>query len=268
MVRLRVVGADDRSPAERAEALHRARDSAAARARLDAVLGHLTRAQQRVETLRAEGAEPLEPLDDPSLWAALDEAYLELDRYLAELVHEAAIYPTCSPRCPACCTDAPPVLAVEALRMVRALRELERGDQHLQRAAEQARSFDKLLRERMRVDGDIDTSAPAYRRTQLAWRHLGYPCPVLGEDGSCAAYESRPVACRVHFHVEDAAMCEPSHPQFLAVERPPVWGHPREAEVELALATISRLLELPSVSNLQRGLAQLAQLDQLDQDEH
>jgi murein DD-endopeptidase MepM/ murein hydrolase activator NlpD len=42
---------------------------------------------------------------------------------------------------------------------------------------------------------------------------------------------------RAHVHVEDPAHCEPRSPRFLIAERPPVWGHPRECEVEIALAT-------------------------------
>jgi Fe-S-cluster containining protein len=80
---------------------------------------------------------------------------------------------------------------------------------------------------------------------------------VLGDDGSCSAYEARPLSCRAHVHVEDPAHCAPQSPRFTIAERPPVWGHPRECEVELALAAISRLLELPGVPNLQWGLARL-----------
>lgn len=253
MVRLRVVEPDGRDASERAQALHGVRDSPEARARLGQVLDHLRRAQARIELLHAESRDPF---GDQSLWTQLDQAYLALDRYLAELLHEAAIDPSCGPRCSACCTDAPPVLAVEAVRVARALREQPGGEQRLQRASEQASAFIKLLRERMRIDNQvIDTSDPRYRRAQLAWRHLGYRCPVLGEDGNCSAYDARPLACRVHYHVEDPAYCEPNNPRFLAAERPPVWGHPREAEVELILATISRLLELDPVPNLQLGLA-------------
>lgn len=253
MVRLRVVEPDERGPDERAQALHRVRDSPAARARLAQVLDHLRQAQARIELLRAEARDPL---DDEALWTSLDLAYLTLDRYLAELLHAAAIDPSCGPRCSACCTDAPPVLAVEALRVARSLREQPQGERQLQRASEQAAAFIKLLRERMRVDSQpIDTSDPRYRRAQLAWRHLGNQCPVLGEDGNCSAYDARPLACRVHYHVEQPRYCEPSDTRFLAAERPPVWGHPREAEVELKLATISRLLELPPTPNLQLGLA-------------
>ena len=253
MVRLRVVEPDGRSASERAQALHRVRDSPDARARLAQVLAHLRQAQVCIEQLHTEGRDPVE---DETFWTSLDEAYLALDRYLAELLHEAAIDPSCGSRCSACCTDAPPVLAVEALRVARALRELPEGEQRLQRASEQAAAFIKLLRERVRVEHEpIDTSDPRYRRAQLAWRHLGYRCPVLGEDGNCSAYEARPLACRVHYHVEDPAYCEPSNPRFLAAERPPVWGHPREAEVELILAAISRLLELEPVPNLQLGLS-------------
>ena len=255
MVRLRVVDEDGRSAEQRAQALHTARNGEPARARLTSILDALGRAQAQIERDLEAGQDPLAASE---LWTTLDLAYEHLDRYLAELLHEAAVDPTCAARCSACCTDVPPVLSVEALRMVRVLRHHERGQIYLQRAVDQARNFQKLLLERMRVRDEIDTSDPRYRRAQLAWRHLGYPCPVLDDEGNCSVYAARPLACRVHSHVEDAAHCEPRSPRFLHAERPPVWGHPREAEVELALATISRMLGLPSVPNLQWGLARLA----------
>ena len=59
MVRLRVVDQDGRSPAERAEALHRARDTPAARERLASIVEKLGEAQARVEALFGEGSDPV-----------------------------------------------------------------------------------------------------------------------------------------------------------------------------------------------------------------
>ena len=159
------------------------------------------------------------------------------------------------PRCSACCTDLPPVLPVEALRTVRALRDRPDGRVRLQRAVDQTRAFQKVLLEHTGSGARIDATAPAYREAQLAWRRLGHPCPVLGDDGNCSAYAARPLSCRAHVHVEDPAHCEPRSPRFLIAERPPLWGHPRECDVELALVTIGKHLGLQRAPNLQWGLA-------------
>ncbi len=254
MVRLRVVADDGRSPAQRAQDLHRARDRDEAREQLAAVLEPLREAQRCIKATIVEARTPT-PAIPERVWDLLDAAYVALDRYLADLLHEAAIDPTCGPRCSACCADLPPILPVEALRMVRALWRRPDGQRRMQRAVEQTRAFQKVLLAHTGSRAQLDGTEPSYREAQIAWRRLGHPCPVLGNDGSCSAYESRPLSCRAHLHVEDPAHCEPGSPRFLIAERPPVWGHPRECGVELALATISKLLGLPGAPNLQWGLA-------------
>ena len=254
MVRLRVVDEDGRSAAQRGQDLHRARDRDEAREHLAAVLTPLREAQRKLEATIAEGGRA--KLSEP-VWSLIDRAYEALDHYFADLLNEAAIDPACGPRCSACCTDLPPILPIEALRMVRSLRRSEHGHARLQRAVEQARAFQRVLLTHSGPRPKLDGTEPSYRQAQLAWRRLGHPCPVLGDDGNCSAYEARPLSCRAHVHVEDPAHCEPNSPRFLIAERPPLWGHPRECEVELALAAISKLLELPGAPNLQWGLASM-----------
>lgn len=254
MVRLRVVAEDGRSPTQRAQELHRARDQPEARQRLAAVLEPLRDVAATIEAALAAG-EPASLSD--AAWARIDDAYVALDRYFAELLGEAEIDPACGPRCSACCTDLPPILPIEALRMARALRRRSDGGLRIQRAVEHARAFQSMLLAHTSSREKLDASDTDYRRAQLAWRRLGHPCPVLGDDGNCTEYEVRPLSCRAHVHVESPAHCEPNSPRFLIAERPPLWGHPRECEVELALAAIGKLLDLPGVPNLQWGLARL-----------
>jgi Fe-S-cluster containining protein len=254
VVRLRVVDSDGRSPAQRAQDLHRARDRSEAREQLAAVLAPLHEAQRGIEAaiVATKSAAPAIP---ERTWDLIDAAYLALDRYLADLLHDAAIDPACGPRCSACCTDLPPILPVEGLRMARALHRKPDGRRRMQRAVEQTRAFQAVLVAHTGTQSKLDGTEPSYREAQIAWRRLGHPCPVLGDDGNCSAYESRPLSCRAHTHVEDPAHCEPNSPRFLVAERPPVWGHPRECEVEIALATISKLLGLVGAPNLQWGMA-------------
>lgn len=254
MVRLRIVADDGRSPAQRAQELHRARDRPEARELLAAVLEPLREAQRIIETAIASAGAAAPKLPDRT-WELIDQAYAALDRYLADLLHTAAIDPACGSRCSACCTDLPPILPVEGLRMVRALWRRKDGQRRMQRAVEQTRAFQTVLLAHTGSQAKLDGTEPSYREAQIAWRRLGHPCPVLGDDGNCSEYESRPLSCRAHVHVENPVHCEPSSPRFLIAERPPVWGHPRECEVEIALATISKLLGLQGTPNLQWGLA-------------
>ncbi|HLT36496.1 MAG TPA: YkgJ family cysteine cluster protein, partial [Enhygromyxa sp.] len=214
MVRLRIVADDGRSPAQRAQDLHRARDRPEAREQLAAVLDPLRDAQRCLEAALAD-ADPDAVAIPSRFWQLLDQAYLALDRYLADLLHTAAIDPSCGPRCSACCTDLPPILPIEGLRMIRALSQRDDGPRRLQRAIEQTRAFQEVLRAHTRSTAPPDATDPGYREAQIAWRRLGHPCPVLGDDGNCGAYESRPLSCRAHIHVEDPAHCEPGSPRFL-----------------------------------------------------
>ena len=246
MVRLHVIAEDRRDARERGEALARARESRAARACLSAVLEDLHQAQAAWDARASAQA----------AWDALERAYAGLDRYLAALSTAAAIRPRCGPGCSTCCTDAPPILGVEALRMARALGARPDGPARLARAAAQAEELRELLRRRG-LEPEPSIEDPRYREAQLEWRARGHRCPILGDDGECSAYAARPLACRVHVHVHDPAWCDPQHPQFAAAERPRLWGHPREAEVELALMRISEALGLARTTNLQLGLAAL-----------
>lgn len=253
MVRLRVVAEDGRTATQRATALHEARAKPDARVQLIGVLEPLRSAVALLDQRDANREIPDE------LWVLLDRAYEALDRYLGHLLHDAAVDPVCGPRCSACCTDLPPVLPIEALRMVRALRERPDASVRLQRSVSLARAFQKILVAQFggEVTAAVDFTDPRYRAAQLIWRRLGNPCPVLGDDGNCTAYASRPLSCRVHVHVESPIHCEPVSPRFTDAERPPLWGHPREAEVEVLLAKLGKQLELPAVPNLQWGLARL-----------
>lgn len=193
-----------------------------------------------------------------TLWDHLSAAYDHLDAYLERLVEEAALQISCGPRCSACCTDAPPTLAIEGLRVCRALRRRSDAQKRLQRAVTYARRFQSMLLLRTgEKPTQADISSDAYRITQMEWRKLGLPCPALLDDGNCSVHEHRPLACRVHVSIEDPAHCASSHPAFLKAERPPVWGDPSEAELERRLVAIGTALGLPSTPNLAWALAAL-----------
>ncbi len=236
---------DDRTARQRSDALASSRDSAPARAQLARVLEPLDHAR----LLARDGG------SSPEFWANLDRAYDALDRYLNALISSAKLRVQCRAGCSACCTDAPSTLPIEGARLARALLVMADGRLRIQRAVDNARKFQRLLLRDAPSPGEVDSNDTHYRRTQLRWRALGYPCPVLDDRGNCTAYEARPLACRIHMQVLDPQGCAPSHPEFLTGERPPLWRHPREAEVERRLVAIGRALGLPSTPNLPWAVA-------------
>jgi Fe-S-cluster containining protein len=241
---------DARSPEQRRTALSRARESDEARAILARALSSLDFALTAAED--AGGKPPT------SLWDHLAAAYDHLDAYVDLLAKEASLRISCGPRCSACCTDVPPTLAIEGLRLCRALRRRADVKTRLQRAVTYSRRFQSMLLGRTGgTPSQVDISSEAYRTTQMEWRQLGLPCPALADDGNCSVHEHRPLACRVHVSIEDPAHCAPAHPAFLKAEHPPVWGDPREAELERRLIAIGSALGLPATPNLPWALAAL-----------
>jgi Fe-S-cluster containining protein len=241
---------DRRSSPQRREALEHARAGARASELLHSACAPLEAALVLAQASQRTSAE---------LWTELSSAYHALDRYIEHLVTASGLIVRCGPACSACCTDAPPTLAIEGLRMVRALRARADGTARLRRAVEHARRFQRMLLEDAGRDRATaaDTTSEGYRRTQLAWRALGQPCTVLDHTGRCSAYDQRPLACRVHVSVDDPALCAFDHPRCHEGERPPVWGTQNEAQFERLLVAIGRALGLSATPNLPWALAAL-----------
>ncbi|MCA9717744.1 MAG: YkgJ family cysteine cluster protein [Myxococcales bacterium] len=247
--RLAVLVDDDALEQLRARLL-RARESPEAIALLDAAREHL-------DVALAATGEPARAR--ATLWRALDAAYDAVDRYLELLARAAEVPVRCGPGCAACCTEAPPVHAIEGLRLARALLERADGGERVQRAVDQARAFQAMLLARAQAAGadHVMTRTRLYRETQEQWRRSGRSCPVLGADGRCSAYAARPLACRVYVSVDDPAKCDPRHPGFATLRRPALWASERERSVERQLARLGSALSLPAAPNLQWAVAQL-----------
>jgi Fe-S-cluster containining protein len=237
---------DPRTAQERAEALAAAREEPQIRELLEQAMAALDDALAHA---RANATEAV----DGSVTTAMEH----LDAYLAALAARAALRVSCHDGCSACCTDAPPTFAVEGWRLTRALKRRSDGPARIQRAVTYARRFQDLLRKADALRTPLDTADPRYRTVQLRFRAEGRPCPLLSDDGRCSEYARRPLACRAFTHVEDPAHCSPTHPRFLDAERPPLWGHPREAQVELRLLQLGDALGLPRTPNLPWALALL-----------
>lgn len=95
----------------------------------------------------------------------------------------------CSRGCAGCCSRMVTVTVAEAAVML----------EHLIRDGSW-----EAVRERARAQ------APTARvANERSWFLMNIPCPVLGPDRSCLAYESRPTPCSVHFSLSDPKLCDP-----------------------------------------------------------
>lgn len=141
----------------------------------------------RPET-RAQVAAALERGVDPLV--VLDHVARGVDAIVADfarldLPDEAPL--ACAKGCSYCCYQRVELTAPEVLLLARQVRH--DGARRL-RVRETARRLEGM-------DG---------RSHHLAQ----VPCALLGEDGTCSAYESRPLACR-RAHSTDASVCESAH---------------------------------------------------------
>jgi Fe-S-cluster containining protein len=97
--------------------------------------------------------------------------------------------PACARGCSHCCHQRVELTAPEVFLVARALR-----------AAPDARRDALLAATAASVEG---LDGRAYHRKQVR-------CALLGEDGACTVYASRPIACRRH-HSTDASVCAAVH---------------------------------------------------------
>lgn len=126
---------------------------------------------------------------------------LILEAYKAE-----GFTPTCHAGCDACCHQLVMTTSAEARAAASFMRGLPR--------AEQARLAARLdgwleatgaLRQRLQEVHD-DELEPVVEAIATDYWLQRIPCPFLNE-GLCALYEARPLACRHHFSLSDPALC-------------------------------------------------------------
>lgn len=134
----------------------------------------------------------LPPRWSPALQSCLDRAFDAYDAYIA---HVVAAHPmSCRRGCTACCHDNPEGVSGVELRR---------------------------LRERIDTFPDAEAIYAAFARLAamstdpFSWRAARHPCPLLGEDGACRAYDRRPIACRAFHALSPAAWCDPDSPDYI-----------------------------------------------------
>ena len=123
-----------------------------------------------------------------------------IDAALADTAKKSGDWLVCRPGCTQCCVGVFPINQLDALRLSRGLKELEKSaPKHA--AAVQARARNAVARLAHEFPGDpvsgiLDEGDDAEQRfSEFA---NDEPCPALDpETGNCELYESRPMTCRV-----------------------------------------------------------------------
>jgi Fe-S-cluster containining protein len=129
---------------------------------------------------------------DRLLLRNLEEEFDEARRVAGERL-------VCKPGCDACCHGPFPVNRLDAARLRRGLRDLERQDPERARAV---RVRAQRATEAMRQDfpGEPNTgvlSGDEAAEERFSGRHAALPCPALDPaSGRCDLYDARPVPCR------------------------------------------------------------------------
>lgn len=174
----------------------------------------------------------VDPADLPwDLAQHLGDFWAAYDRFLGCVLQAMPV--SCGAGCSACCFDNPHgVTGVELLWLYRSLP----ADVELGAAAEHFQDLAYLHAE----------------RAQAALIQLKQPCPVLVQ-GQCGAYDSRPVACRMHFALSPPEVCDPHHALHALAINPQVEPGPAIRDQLLALSNALGLGDLPT--DLRRGLA-------------
>ncbi|MCA9604683.1 MAG: YkgJ family cysteine cluster protein [Myxococcales bacterium] len=153
----------------------------------DALAADLLR--QASATARDQILDALDPCSEGALAALVEDLARDVDAELEAIRMDFPLEVECRPGCDACCHHRVYVSPIEAFGLVRALRA-ERSEAELAALARRAR------RTARRVER-LDPTTHARERV---------PCPLLGEDGRCLAYATRPVPCRGLFSA-DARAC-------------------------------------------------------------
>ncbi len=143
----------------------------------------------------------------------MELALQSYDRFLKTVIDEAPLMITCGPGCSNCCYDSPTgVRGLELLLVYNQYRRFSDFRQLHNGACDRW----EMLRENLRqstfrhVD-ELKTDSPQFRNGQLRYRRRKIQCMFLDDQGKCRVYSVRPIACRMHFSLDDPDHCEANH---------------------------------------------------------
>jgi len=185
---------------------------------------------------------------------AVAEVRRAYDGFAAALIREVPLAVTCERRCTHCCREVPtPVRAFELLDIYGAIQPRKDFRRLHNRAADQAARFGEELMAASGGRTNVRSDSKAFRSAVMAYRAAAEPCVFLdAQRGACTVYERRPLPCRMHFSLDDPALCDPVSDD---VPTTPNLAPP-EPLVDL-MRSVDRRLGLQVSPVLQVGLAEL-----------
>ena len=142
--------------------------------------------------------------------SAVYEAY---DAFADELREAVPLQTTCAPGCSHCCNDAPtPIRGYELLAIYSVARPRRSFRKLHNRAADQASRFTEELVAASGGKTAVKSDSRPFVAARLAFRRANEPCVFLDRQRrTCTVYDVRPLACRMHFSLDDPEQCDPAH---------------------------------------------------------
>jgi len=140
--------------------------------------------------------------------AAVYDAY---DAFASELRDAVALQTTCASGCAHCCNDAPtPVRGYELLAIYAVSQPRRRFRKLHNRAAGLAERFTEELVTASGGKTAIKSDSKPFVAARMAYLRAKQPCVFLDRQRkTCTVYDVRPLACRMHFSLDDPDLCDP-----------------------------------------------------------
>jgi len=146
----------------------------------------------------------------PETVAAVCSAY---DGFADELREAVPLVTTCDAGCAHCCCDAPtPVRGYEQLAIYHRVRPRKGFARLHDRAASLAGRFgDELVSASPSGKTSVKSDSKPFLRARMAYLRAAQPCAFLDRKRlTCTVYEVRPLACRMHFSLDEPELCDPA----------------------------------------------------------
>jgi len=180
------------------------------------------RAAPRLEELRTRltelaGLPGLEAFADghqlPRAFAdGVAHVYEAYDAFADELCRAVPLQTTCAAGCAHCCNDAPtPVRGYELLAIYAVTHPRRRFRKLHNRAAELAERFTGELVAASGGRTAVKSDSKPFIAARMAYLRAKQPCVFLDRQRrTCTVYDVRPLACRMHFSLDDPDLCDPA----------------------------------------------------------
>ncbi len=146
---------------------------------------------------------------------AVHAIYAAYDVFAAELIEAADLEITCARGCTWCCNEVPtPVRGFELLEIYRQIQPRKGYRKVHERCAELAGRFSEELQRTSGGRSNVKSDGEAFIAARLAYLEANEPCAFLDRQlKTCTVYDVRPLACRMHFSLDEPAWCDPADPQ-------------------------------------------------------